>query len=74
MLPFEGLHAGQFVGRNGPYALAGEFGCLPVKGIDIGDFLLQLLVRFRRQPVTDLMRLKPAVFLKVGPHGGVKSR
>ena len=73
MLAFEGLHAGQLIGAEGPFALLGQGWGLRIQPIDVGELLIELLIRLRREPVANQMRSETACFLKAGPHGGVKS-
>src|SRR3990172_355851 len=56
MFAFQSLNPGHFVGAHHPFALFRQFGRLLVQRVDVRDLLIEPLIRFRGQPVTDQVR------------------
>jgi hypothetical protein len=68
MFAFQGLHAGQFVGGEHPFALRRQVGRLAIQFVDVGDLGIELLVTCGCEPVADQVWLKIPLFLKAEPH------
>jgi len=73
MLAFQGLYTGQLIGRNRAFALGGQRRGLRIQPVDVRNLRIELLIGLGRQPVADQVRFEIPLFLKAGPHAGVKS-
>jgi hypothetical protein len=74
MLAFQRLAAGQFIGADHLVSLGDQVRRLPVKLVEVGHLLIEVLIRFfGRQPTADQMRLEMRIFLKASPHAEAKS-
>lgn len=62
MLVFEGLHTGHFIAADHSLSLFSPCWRLLVETIDGFHLLSKLLIRLRRQPITDAMRLEVSSF------------
>src|SRR4030067_340225 len=55
---FQGLNAGHFIGTQHGFALCYQFWSLLIQRIDVIHLLIEPLIRFLGQPVTDQVRLE----------------
>lgn len=62
MLTFECLHASQLIGTDGTFTLPGQHRCLVIHRTYRSDGLVFLRVCWRREPVTDQVRLEIPFF------------
>ncbi len=67
---FEGLHPGQFIVTDPPFALFDQFRGALIQVIEVLDFLLTPFSFARGQPIADQLGFEIALFLKgVRPDG-----
>jgi hypothetical protein len=70
IFPFQCLNTCHFINTFKSFTLLAALSRLLVTLVDIVHLLVKALIRCWRQPVTDLMRFKIALFLKALPHVG----
>ncbi len=69
MLAFQRLDAGHFIGTDHAFALFFQGVGVLIEMVDVFDFFVPVVIRFRRSPRAHPMGLEVRTFLKVSPHG-----